>query len=51
MAKAYDPDRLSESETLNMLLPTWLDELHESYGVWGLAYLESVVKACDINAE
>jgi CRISPR-associated endonuclease/helicase Cas3 len=49
--KAYDPDALTESAELNATLPTLLWEMNEQHGVWGLAWLEAVIRAIDINAE
>jgi CRISPR-associated helicase Cas3 len=48
---AYDPDALSESASLNAELPELLSTLSVEHGVWGLAYLEAVIRAVDINAE
>lgn len=49
--KSYDPERLEESAALNAELPVLLERLHAGFGYWGLAYLEAVVRAVDINAE
>lgn len=49
--RAYDPDDLDRSAALNTELPQLLTNLNREYGVWGLAYLESVLRAVDINAE
>jgi len=49
--RAYDPDALVESAKLNAQLPELLATLNVEYGVWGLAYLEAVMRAVDINAE
>jgi CRISPR-associated endonuclease/helicase Cas3 len=48
---AYDPDALSDSASLNTQLPELLATLNIEHGVWGLAYLEAVIRAVDINAE
>jgi len=48
---AYDPDALGESAALNAQLPELLAALNFEHGVWGLAYLEAVMRAVDINAE
>lgn len=48
---AYDPDALEASASLNAGLPELLATLNAEFGVWGLAYLESVIRAIDINAE
>jgi CRISPR-associated endonuclease/helicase Cas3 len=49
--KAYDPDALDASASLNSGLPGLLATLNAEFGMWGLAYLESVIRAIDINAE
>jgi CRISPR-associated endonuclease/helicase Cas3 len=49
--KAHDPDRLGESDELNEKLPFILHGLQAANGLWGLSYLEAVVRAADINAE
>jgi hypothetical protein len=49
--KAYDPDRPVESAELNARFPAILDSLQRKYGYWGLAYLEALVRAVDINSE
>jgi CRISPR-associated endonuclease/helicase Cas3 len=49
--RAYDPDALDDSAALNEQLPELLATLNVEYGVWGLAYLEAVIRAVDINAE
>jgi hypothetical protein len=49
--RAYDPDRLVESDELNRQLPFVLESLQKQHGLWGLSYLEAVVRAADINAE
>lgn len=49
--QAYDPDRLAESDALNQQLPFVLESLQRHHGLWGLSYLEAVVRAADINAE
>ncbi|HKV79933.1 MAG TPA: type I-U CRISPR-associated helicase/endonuclease Cas3 [Candidatus Sulfotelmatobacter sp.] len=48
---AYDRDMTTESAELNEHLPVLLADLNFEHGVWGLAYLEAVVRAVDINAE
>ena len=48
---AYDPDALNDSAALNAQLPDLLATLNDENGVWGLAYLEAVIRAVDINAE
>jgi CRISPR-associated endonuclease/helicase Cas3 len=48
---AYDPDAVEASANLNGQLPELLSSLNQQYGVWGLAYLEAVIRAVDINAE
>lgn len=48
---AYDPDALNDSASLNAQLPDLLATLNIDHGVWGLAYLEAVIRAVDINAE
>ena len=48
---AYDPDALDDSAALNAQLPELLATLNAEHGVWGLAYLEAVIRAVDINAE
>jgi CRISPR-associated endonuclease/helicase Cas3 len=49
--KAYDPDRREESAEVNARLPALLEQLTMQYGYWGLAYLEALVRAIDINSE
>jgi CRISPR-associated helicase Cas3 len=49
--RAYDPDAPNDSAALNARLPDLLATLNCEYGVWGLAYLEAVIRAVDINAE
>jgi CRISPR-associated endonuclease/helicase Cas3 len=49
--KAYDPDAIEASAVLNAKLPTLLDWLNQEHGVWGLAYLEAVIRAVDIASE
>ena len=49
--KAYDPDRREESAEVNAKLPAMLEQLNMQYGYWGLAYLEALVRAIDINSE
>lgn len=48
---AYDPDAVEASADLNGQLPQLLSSLSAEHGVWGLAYLEAIVRAVDINAE
>ncbi len=48
---AYDPDAVEASANLNGQLPELLSSLNQQFGVWGLAYLEAVIHAVDINAE
>jgi len=48
---AYDPDEIEASVNLNSQLPELLSSLNQQYGVWGLAYLEAVIRSVDINAE
>ena len=48
---AYDPDALNDSAALNAQLPELLATLNVEHGVWGLAYLEALIRAADINAE
>lgn len=48
---AYDPDALDASASLNAGLPELLTTLNAEFGLWGLAYLEAVIRAIDINAE
>lgn len=48
---AYDPDALNDSAALNAQLPELLATLNVAHGVWGLAYLEALLRAADINAE
>jgi CRISPR-associated endonuclease/helicase Cas3 len=49
--KSYDPDRPEQSAELNAKLPAVLEKLNEKFGYWGLAYLEALVRAIDINSE
>jgi CRISPR-associated helicase Cas3 len=49
--RAYDPDRLLESDALNHRLPFVLQALQTTHGLWGLSHLEAVVRAADMNAE
>ena len=49
--KSYDPNRLAESAALNAKLPGMFRELNTQYGVWGLAYLEALVRGIDIQSE
>jgi len=50
-ASAYDPEGIAESAALNSELPRMLSDLSQEYGTWGLAYLECLMRAVDINAE
>jgi CRISPR-associated endonuclease/helicase Cas3 len=49
--KAYDPNRLEESAKLNGKLPFIFEKLTKQYGYWGLAYLEALLRASDIQSE
>lgn len=49
--RAYDPDAVEASAELNAQLPELLSLLSAQHGVWGLSYLEAVIRAVDINAE
>jgi CRISPR-associated endonuclease/helicase Cas3 len=49
--KAYDPDRPKESTELNARVPFMLEHLSRKYGLWGLAYLEAIVRGVDIQSE
>ncbi len=48
---AYAPDAVEASANLNVHLPELLSSLNQQYGVWGLAYLEAIIRAVDMNAE
>lgn len=49
--RAYDPDAVEQSAEVNAQSPELLSSLSGRHGVWGLSYLEALIRAVDINAE
>jgi CRISPR-associated endonuclease/helicase Cas3 len=50
-AEAFDPDRpQSDAERIAVEVPQRFARLQRKYGRWGLAYLESLLRAADIEA-
>ena len=48
--KAYDREHLKNSERLALVSAQRFARLQDTYGAWGLAYLESILKAADAIA-
>lgn len=46
-SKAYDPNHLSDSARIALESAQRFARLQERYGAWGLAYLESILRAAD----
>lgn len=50
-SRAYDPDRMGESEELNAQVPFIYERLALAHGPWGLAWMEALLRAIDIQSE